>query len=107
MISASVLMAPVPPTTSAQAIVTAPRRLCQSNQRMRRDLSSLMVPKRRRRVNGQYSTTPETIATRKSNPHRAEEQLAGLSCIHVGVVLQHHQHRAAADGAERLGGRSS
>ncbi len=43
---------------------------------MRRDLS-LSVPKLRRRVNGQYSTTPETIATRNRNPIAPRNSLPG------------------------------
>ena len=74
--SASVLMTPVAPTTSAQAMVMAPSRLCQSNQAIRRDLS-LSVPKLRRRVNGQYSTTPEMIATRNKNPIAPRNSLPG------------------------------
>ena len=74
--SASVLMTPVAPTTSAQAMVMAPSRLCQSNQAMRRDLSR-SVPKLRRRVNGQYSTTPETIAIRNRNPIAPRNSLPG------------------------------
>ncbi len=74
--SASVLMTPVAPTTSAQAMVMAPKRLCQSNQAIRRDLS-LSVPKLRRRVNGQYSTTPEMIATRNRNPIAPRNSLPG------------------------------
>jgi hypothetical protein len=66
--SAQAFTTPVTPTTSAQVKVTTPIRLCRSSQRTRVDLFGRTVANFRRRMNGAYKTTPETIAITNSRP---------------------------------------
>ncbi|RMR30430.1 hypothetical protein ALP87_02920 [Pseudomonas syringae pv. coriandricola] len=77
--SAQALITPVTPTTSAQVSVTTPIRLCRSSQRVRVDLLTRTWPNSSLRMNGEYSTVPETIATTNSSPMKASSSLPGNS----------------------------
>ena len=75
--SAQVLIIPVPPTTKAQTSVTMPSMLCRSSHLRRGRLSRRTVPNSSLRMNGEYSTTPETIATSSSSPMKPRNSLPG------------------------------
>ncbi len=70
---------PVTPTTSAQASVTTPSRLCRSSHFKRRERSRRTVPNSSFRVNGPYSTMPEMIAITNSSAMLPRKSSPGSS----------------------------
>ncbi len=86
--SAQVFTTPVKPTTSAQATVTTPSRLCRSSQRTRRGRwrahrAEFELP-HRRRVDDDAGDDRHD----EQQSHQAEEQLARQVGEHVGVQLE-------------------